>query len=89
MVTEKPVLYSVWISSCSYRVWIVLNLKDAAFSKFTCATGDRASGAVECGDAGMAPPTTLAEFTLNGVGRNNFYEVSLVDGSNLSMVVVS
>jgi hypothetical protein len=37
---------------------------------------------------GAAPPATLAEFTLDGAGGNDFYDVSLVDGSNLPMVVV-
>lgn len=33
------------------------------------------------------PPATLAEFTLNGAGGLDFYDVSLVDGYNLAMTV--
>ncbi|KAL5561170.1 hypothetical protein UlMin_030917 [Ulmus minor] len=52
----------------------------------TCVTGDCGSGQVECNGAGAAPPATLAEFTL-GTGGQDFYDVSLVDGYNLQMVV--
>ncbi|XP_040383663.1 thaumatin-like protein 1b [Oryza brachyantha] len=73
----------------SGRVWgRTLCGADQASGRFACATGDCGSGAVECGGGGAAPPTTLAEFTLNGGGGNDFYDVSLVDGSNLPMVVV-
>lgn len=42
---------------------------------------------MECNGAGAAPPATLAEFTLGGSGGKDFYDVSLVDGYNLPMVV--
>ncbi|KAH0852592.1 hypothetical protein HID58_093891 [Brassica napus] len=40
----------------------------------------RFPSAVECSGSGAAPPATLAEFTLNGAGGLDFYDVSLVDG---------
>ncbi|XP_024032785.1 thaumatin-like protein 1 [Morus notabilis] len=52
----------------------------------SCATGDCAPGGLECNGAGATPPATLAEFTL-GSGSQDFYDVSLVDGYNLPMVV--
>ncbi|XP_047173087.1 thaumatin-like protein 1 [Vigna umbellata] len=52
----------------------------------SCLTGDCGSGQVECNGAGAAPPATLAEFTL-GTGGQDFYDVSLVDGYNLPMIV--
>ncbi|KAF3653891.1 thaumatin-like protein 1 [Capsicum chacoense] len=52
----------------------------------SCGTGDCGSGEVECNGAGASPPATLAEFTL-GTGGQDFYDVSLVDGYNLPMVV--
>lgn len=52
----------------------------------TCTTGDCGSGQVECNGYGAAPPATLAEFTL-GSGGQDFYDVSLVDGYNLPMIV--
>ncbi|XP_057517978.1 thaumatin-like protein 1 [Amaranthus tricolor] len=51
-----------------------------------CTTGDCGSGTVECDGAGAEPPATLAEFTL-GTGGQDFYDVSLVDGYNLPMLV--
>lgn len=53
----------------------------------SCASGDCGSGRVECGGSGAVPPATLAEFTLNGSGGLDFYDVSLVDGYNLPMIV--
>lgn len=52
----------------------------------SCVTGDCGSGQVECNGAGAAPPATLAEFTL-GTGGQDFYDVSLVDGYNIPMIV--
>lgn len=52
----------------------------------SCATGDCGSGNIECNGAGASPPATLAEFTL-GSGSQDFYDVSLVDGYNLPMLV--
>ncbi|KAL8137148.1 hypothetical protein V2J09_003149 [Rumex salicifolius] len=55
-------------------------------SSGSCATGDCGSGSEECNGAGAEPPVTLAEFTL-GTGAQDFYDVSLVDGYNLPMLV--
>ncbi|KAK4437645.1 Thaumatin-like protein 1 [Sesamum alatum] len=52
----------------------------------SCQTGDCGSGQSECNGSGAAPPATLAEFTL-GTGGLDFYDVSLVDGYNLPMIV--
>ncbi|PQQ03250.1 thaumatin-like protein 1 [Prunus yedoensis var. nudiflora] len=52
----------------------------------SCSTGDCGSSQLECNGAGAAPPATLAEFTL-GSGSQDFYDVSLVDGYNLPMIV--
>ncbi|XP_077221294.1 thaumatin-like protein 1 [Tasmannia lanceolata] len=52
----------------------------------SCSTGDCGSGQIECNGAGAIPPATLAEFTL-GSGTQDFYDVSLVDGYNLPMIV--
>ncbi|XP_021900484.1 thaumatin-like protein 1b [Carica papaya] len=52
----------------------------------SCATADCGSGLMECNGMGAAPPVTLAEFTL-GTGGQDFYDVSLVDGYNLPLIV--
>ncbi|OAY69001.1 Thaumatin-like protein 1, partial [Ananas comosus] len=54
----------------------------------SCSTGDCGSGQVECNGAGADPPVTLIEFTLaEGSDGKDFYDVSLVDGYNLPVVV--
>ncbi|XP_059637303.1 thaumatin-like protein 1 [Cornus florida] len=56
----------------------------------SCASGDCGSNQVECNGAGAAPPASLAEFTIGSGGQSgtqDFYDVSLVDGYNLPMLV--
>ncbi|CAI9276449.1 unnamed protein product [Lactuca saligna] len=56
----------------------------------SCATADCGSGEMQCNGAGATPPATLAEFTLgsiSGSATQDFYDVSLVDGYNLQMIV--
>ncbi|KAL1561094.1 Thaumatin-like protein 1 [Salvia divinorum] len=60
---------------------------DPATGRGGCATGDCGSGQVECNGLGAAPPATLAEFTVGTSGSQDFYDVSLVDGYNLPMIV--
>ncbi|XP_020262345.1 thaumatin-like protein 1b [Asparagus officinalis] len=72
----------------SGRFWGRTLCSTDATGKFTCATGDCGSSTVQCSGSGAAPPATLAEFTLNGSDGKDFYDVSLVDGYNLPMLVV-
>ncbi|KAG9442630.1 hypothetical protein H6P81_018484 [Aristolochia fimbriata] len=71
----------------SGRIWGRTQCAEDSTGKFTCVTGDCGSGKMECAGGG-ALPATLAEFTLDGSGGLDFYDVSLVDGYNLPMVVV-
>ncbi|KAL5557497.1 hypothetical protein UlMin_039733 [Ulmus minor] len=65
------------------------NDPNATAGKFTCATGDCGSAAVECsGQNNISPPATVAEFTINGQDGLESYSVSLVDGYNLPIMVV-
>ncbi|GAM90820.1 hypothetical protein ANO11243_088650 [Dothideomycetidae sp. 11243] len=52
-----------------------------------CTTGD-CGGTVNCVATGEVP-VTLAEFTLNGSNSQTFYDISLVDGYNLPMAIVT
>ncbi|XP_022772640.1 pathogenesis-related protein 5-like [Durio zibethinus] len=51
----------------------------------TGCTSDQNTGQLTC-QTGASPPATLAEFTI-GSGTQDFYDVSLVDGYNLPMIV--
>ncbi|XP_057426622.1 pathogenesis-related thaumatin-like protein 3.5 [Lotus japonicus] len=62
--------------------------QDDSTGKFSCVTGDCGSGKLECAGNGALPPATLAEFTLDGAGGLDFFDVSLVDGYNVPMLVV-
>ncbi|KAM0056808.1 putative Thaumatin family [Helianthus anomalus] len=74
-------------SSWGGRFWGRTHCSSDSTGKFTCATGDCGSGKLECAGAGATPPATLAEFTLDGDGGMDFFDVSLVDGYNLPMLV--
>lgn len=60
--------------------------------KGKCATGD-CGGSLQCNGKNAEPPATLVEFTLGqGVGvalAQDFYDVSLVDGFNLPLIVAT
>lgn len=75
-------------SSWGGRFWGRTHCTEDSTGKFTCVTGDCGSGKLECAGSGAAPPATLAEFTLDGSGGMDFFDVSLVDGYNLPMMVV-
>ncbi|XP_027354490.1 thaumatin-like protein 1 [Abrus precatorius] len=71
------------------RFWgRTLCTQNVSTGRFSCVTGDCASGKLECAGNGATPPATLAEFTLNGAGGLDFFDVSLVDGYNVPMLVV-
>ncbi|KAI3728936.1 hypothetical protein L6452_17581 [Arctium lappa] len=72
----------------SGRLWGRTDCHIDPTGKFSCVTADCGSGRVECEGRGAEPPATLAEFTLNGDQGLDFYDVSLVDGYNLPMLVI-
>ncbi|XP_077246564.1 thaumatin-like protein 1 [Tasmannia lanceolata] len=74
-------------TSWSGRIWGRTLCSEDSTGKFSCMTGDCGSGKLECNGQG-AIPATLAEFTLDGSDGLDFYDVSLVDGYNLPMLVV-
>ncbi|XP_057970360.1 thaumatin-like protein 1b [Malania oleifera] len=55
--------------------------------KFSCTTADCGSGTLECAGRGPKPPASLVEFTLDGAGGLDFFDVSLVDGFNLPVLI--
>ncbi|KAE8798914.1 thaumatin-like protein 1b [Hordeum vulgare] len=71
----------------SGRLWARTGCAQDAAGRFACATGDCGTGTLECAGRDGATPATLAEFTLDGGGHNDFYDVSLVDGYNLPILV--
>lgn len=76
--------------SWSGRIWARTHCSnDPSTGKFTCGTADCGSGKLQCAGSGAIPPATLAEFTLNGDQGLDFYDVSLVDGYNLPMLIVA
>lgn len=78
-------------SGWSGRFWARTGCSAAGSSGgrgWSCATGDCGSGQVECNGSGAVPPVTLAEFALSSTSwAADFYDVSLVDGYNVPVLV--
>lgn len=73
----------------SGRFWGRTGCSFSSSGEGTCASGD-CGGKLQCSGAGAATPATLAEFTLAGMQSNikqDFYDVSLVDGYNIPITV--
>lgn len=70
--------YSINISACF--------IYQSVSGNGRCETGDCGRG-LACNGAGGVTPVTLAEFTLDGNGGQDFYDISLVDGYNLPMEI--
>ncbi|CAD5164049.1 unnamed protein product [Musa acuminata subsp. malaccensis] len=70
------------------RMWTRHRCSADSSGRFSCLSGDCGTGQVACNGAGGAPPTTLVEFTLQGDGGKDFYDVSCVDGFNVPVSVV-
>ncbi|XP_027931591.1 thaumatin-like protein 2 [Vigna unguiculata] len=70
------------------RIWgRTLCTTDSVTRKFSCATGDCSSGKIACNGRQGSPPNTLVEFSLD-INDTDYYDVSLVDGFNVPVIVV-
>ncbi|KAL9236697.1 hypothetical protein vseg_011333 [Gypsophila vaccaria] len=54
---------------------------------FSCQTGDCATGNIECVGGTLSNITTLAEFSIGQINNEDFYDVSVVNGYNLPLMV--
>ncbi|ESQ51548.1 hypothetical protein EUTSA_v10016373mg [Eutrema salsugineum] len=52
-----------------------------------CLTGDCNSGEIECNGRPVVPPATLAEFNLAYDGGDDYYDVNVINGYNLPLIV--
>ncbi|KAK1056833.1 hypothetical protein LTR33_013798 [Friedmanniomyces endolithicus] len=81
---------TVYVSSdWQGRVWGRTNctFSSSGGGGSSCTTGD-CGGLQACKGPGV-PPATLAEFTLAGSQSQDFYDISLVDGYNLGLAILS
>jgi hypothetical protein len=63
------------------RFWGRTHCSQDSTGKFSCVTGDCGFGKIECSGNGGALLATLAEFTLDGAGGLDFFNVSLATTS--------
>ncbi|CAF3747141.1 unnamed protein product [Rotaria sp. Silwood1] len=76
-----------WVSG---RIWPRTGCRSVN-GKLTCATGDCGAPVngfgVQCNGIGGQPPATIAEFTLDGWGGSDYYDLSNVDGHSIGMTI--
>jgi beta-mannosidase len=72
-------------TNCSFNAQGTAPANNAPGS--ACSTGD-CGGTVICRGSGH-PPASLAEFTLSTPSQQTFYDISLVDGYNLPLGIIS
>lgn len=70
----------------SVRLWGSTLCSQNSTRKFSCVTGYGASS-IECAGRNAQSPATLAEFALNGTSKLTFFDVSLVNGCNISSMI--
>lgn len=71
----------------SGRIWGRTGCNFDASGIGKCQTGD-CGGRLECDGNGATPPASLFEITVGTGDDKDFYDVSIVDGYNLPLVVV-
>ncbi|XP_058747825.1 pathogenesis-related thaumatin-like protein 3.5 [Vicia villosa] len=71
----------------SGRIWARTGCTFDATGIGKCQTGD-CGGRLECDGNGAAPPTSLFEITLGQGDQQDYYDVSMVDGYNLPLLVL-
>ncbi|GAB4858645.1 hypothetical protein Ancab_010118 [Ancistrocladus abbreviatus] len=69
----------------SGRIWARTGCRFNEAGIGTCLTGD-CGGRLECDGNGATPPTFLFEITLGKGTDIDFYDVSIVDGSNIPLI---
>ncbi|KAL5054857.1 hypothetical protein RYX36_035539, partial [Vicia faba] len=69
------------------RLWGRTLCSQKSTGKFSCITGNCDSSTIEYAEKNAIPPASLAEFTLNRAGGLDFFDVSLVDGYNLPILI--
>ncbi|XP_061337265.1 protein P21-like [Gastrolobium bilobum] len=67
------------------RIWGRTNCSFDRAGRGKCETGD-CEGVLECKSYGTAP-NTLVEFALNQYNNLDFYDISLVDGFNIPVII--
>ncbi|XP_074342325.1 thaumatin-like protein 1 [Apium graveolens] len=58
-----------------------------SFGNFTCLTGDCGSCRLECTGSRSVGGATLVEFSIDGSGGRDFFDISMVDGYNLPIMI--
>ncbi|CAM0141847.1 hypothetical protein VKS41_004453 [Umbelopsis sp. WA50703] len=78
--------YSI-ASGGSANADLAANWAGRVFGRIDCDSSADQSNTTQCGLPGTPNPASLAEFTFEGSGNQDFYDLSMVDGFNLPIEI--
>lgn len=74
-------------SISSQTVSVAANWAGRIWARIDCDQSSEQSNNTQCGVPGTPNPASLAEFTFEGSGNQDFYDLSMVDGYNLPISI--
>jgi Thaumatin family len=83
---STPTYYMV-NSGSSTSVSLAANWAGRTWARVDCVSSSDQSNNQQCGSPGTPNPASLAEFTFEGSGNQDFYDLSMVDGYNLPISI--
>ncbi|KAH8551965.1 thaumatin [Umbelopsis sp. PMI_123] len=83
---SSPTYYTISTGS-SQTASLAANWGGRTWARIDCDQSSEQSNNTQCGVPGTPNPTSLAEFTFQGSGNQDFYDLSMVDGYNLPISI--
>lgn len=83
---STPTYYTIG-SGSSQTVSLAANWAGRTWGRIDCDQSSEQSDNTQCGVPGTPNPASLAEFTFEGSGNQDFYDLSMVDGYNLPISI--
>ncbi|CAO3673775.1 unnamed protein product [Umbelopsis vinacea] len=83
---SQPTYYTI-NSGSSQTANLAANWGGRTWGRIDCDTSSEQSNNTQCGVPGTPNPASLAEFTFQGSGNQDFYDLSMVDGYNLPISI--
>ncbi|CAM0136223.1 hypothetical protein VKS41_005385 [Umbelopsis sp. WA50703] len=83
---STPTYYTI-SSGASTTVSLAANWAGRTWARIDCDQASEQSDNTQCGVPGTPNPASLAEFTFEGSGDQDFYDLSMVDGYNLPIEI--
>lgn len=84
---QSAATYYQVTSGSSTTVSLAANWAGRSWARIDCTSATDQASNQQCGTPGTPNPASLAEFTFEGSGNQDFYDLSMVDGFNLPIEI--